>query len=349
MTVRHLGAFFCWVLMVSPAFAASDLTSQCLPQVSLPINVRIAGSEMIPAVLEGGLETPLSLTAIGSGRLLWSAGADPTSIQQFDGMDAGIAGSLVAIDLDADGVHDRLYVGDMAARLWRLDLQQGATAAEWATGGILADFSNHEGRSFLAAADVSWSAPGVPQPYLQIAIGTAAPGNPAARNRFYVLREREARVAWSAQQYAEWHPWQEQDLTLLPSTVHTTPAVDSVDPDSPGWYVELSGGHIVAPSVTVQGRTTLLIATALPREGPCEVFARIASVDTSQQALLPAASDPENWQWTLPGLVMLDAGFVFTQIAGSPRISCSVADQPVMACDVDTRTSKTWWLRTDAE
>lgn len=343
-------AFLIWgLLTASPVFSAGDVVSNCLPQVSLPITVRMAGSEPIHALLEGGLETPLSLTEISSGRLLWSAGSGPMAMQRFGAMDAGISGSLIAIDLDADGVHDRLYAGDMAARLWRFDLQQGATAADWATGGILADFSNNEGRSFLAAADLSWSGPDVAEPYLQIALGTAAPGNPGARNRFYVLRERDARVAWSAQQYAQWQAWHEDDLVLLPSTVLAAPASRAVDPDAHGWYVELNGGHIVAPSITVRGRTTLLIASVLPREGPCEIFARTASIDTTQLRLLPAVADSGDWQMPLPGRVMPDAGFVLTQVAGTTVMTCSVAGQPVTACDVDTRARKTWWLRTDAE
>src|SRR5690606_23734483 len=126
--------------------------------------------------------------------------------------------------LDADGLHDRIYAGDLAGRLWRFDIHHGAPAGQWAAGGVFADFSNVEGRGFLAAADVSLSAPAGAAPWLNIAIGTAAPGNPAANNRFYALRDHAVRERWSQRQHEQWQALREQDLQRVPAVARMAEA-----------------------------------------------------------------------------------------------------------------------------
>lgn len=324
---------------------AADMT--CLPRVSVPVMVRIGEAAPVAAVLEGGLEAPLSLLEAASRRLLWSAGRE-SATQVFPDMDAPITGSIIAIDLDGDGLHDRIYAGDMAARLWRFDLHHGAAVAHWATGGMFADFSNTEGRGFLAAADVSLSAPAGAAPWLNIAIGTAAPGNAAASNRFYALRDHAVHEAWTSEDYDDWKPLREQDLLQVAPTVQNIADATTPDPTGPGWYVELGSGHIVTPTITVDDRAVLAIATAVPRGGAsCEVFARIATFELEQGRIVPAAA-PGEWRTSLAAPIPVTA--VFTMGAVERGIApCTLAGQRIAACDVDTRPRKTWWRRMDAE
>jgi hypothetical protein len=318
----------------------------CLPQVLVPMLVRIGDAPPRPARLEGGIETPLSLFDAVSGQLLWSAGANPSAIQEITGMDAGISGSITAIDLDGDGLHDRIYAGDMAARLWRIDLHHGAPAASWATGGMFADFGNAEGRGFLAAPDISLSAPAGDAPWLNLAIGTAAPGNPAANNRLYVLRDHAASGSWSSAEYEAWQPLHEQDLVLVPATLQDVAGAASIDAAGPGWYVELGAGHVIAPAITVAGRTSLAIASAVPRAGACEVFARTGTVDLARQEVVPGGSAGE-WSTRLAVPIPAAATFGFGAIAGGVA-PCLLGGQRIPGCDVDTRPRRTWWRRTDA-
>lgn len=339
--------------MVPATFSTSALGAEavrsCLPAVSVPIAVRIGDATPVAALLEGGIETPLSLFAADSRQLLWSAGAQSSATQVFTDMDAAFFGSLTAVDLDSDGLHDRIYAGDIAGRIWRFDLHHGAPAAKWASGGLFADFSNPEGRGFLAAPDVSLSAPPGASPWLNIAIGTAAPGNAAANNRFYALRDHAVHDVWTDEDYEEWRPWREKDLLRINAT--TQAAADApalVDATGPGWYVELGSGHVVTPTLTVNDRAVLAIAAVLPRGGPCEVFTRIASFDLAQQRIV-VPPDGGDWRPPLPVPVALGADFQVAPVAGEAIAHCTLGDQRVTDCDVDTRPRRTWWRREDAE
>lgn len=328
---------------ISPAATAAQTMAGCLPAVSVPITVRIGDTAPQSALLEGGIETPLSLYAADSRRLLWSAGAQDSAAQVFADMDAAFFGSIAAVDLDSDGLHDRIYAGDIAGRLWRLDLHHGAAATSWASGGVFADFSNAEGRGFIAAPDVSLSTPpGVP-PWLNIAIGTAAPGNAAANNRFYALRDHAVYDSWTDQDYEDWKPWREEDLLR----VHTTSQA-ALDASGPGWFVELGRGHVVTPTLTVNSRAVLAIAAVLPRDGPCEVFTRIASFDLAYQRIV-VPPDGSDWRPPLPAPVPAGEDFQLTAVAGKNIAQCSLGGQHVAGCDVDTRPRRTWWRREDAE
>lgn len=333
--------------MAAVSVRGADVAANCLGSSAISLTVRIGDVPASLALLEGGFETPLSLYDAQTGQLLWSAAAHTAAVQTFQDMNAAFTGSLVAIDLDTDGVHDRIYAGDMAGRIWRFDLQHGASAAQWATGGIFADFSNLEGRGFLAAPDVSLSTPPAEAPWLNIAIGTAAPGNPAASNRFYALRDHAVAESWNERQYEQWQPLREQDLKQVRATVEVA-AGAVAEPGHLGWYVELGHGHVIAPSLTVEHRAVLVIAAAVPREGaPCEVFARIASLDLRDPRITPESANGD-WRIPLPGAAPAGARLSLT-VATNGLAECTLHDQRIPACDVDTRPRRTWWRRTDAE
>lgn len=338
-------------LTAGPAIAAAPY-SACLPDAAVPMRVRIDGGAPLDAVLDGGLEIPLTLFDAVTGRLLWSAGAEASAIQVVAGMDAPVTGSITVLDLDGDGLHDRIYVGDMAARLWRLDLRHGTAAREWAIGGMFADFGNTEGRGFVAPADVVKLAPPGEAPQLEIAIGTAAPGNPAARNRFYVLRDPLVSAPASPEELEQWNPLRESGL------VRVEPRTDfsiAPSPATTGWYVELGQGHVVAPAITTQHRTVLAIATLLPGESaPCEVFAQLVTIDREQQRVIPATSasgpaSPVDWRVLLHDPVPVSASFRHEAVSTEPVAACMLGSNRVPGCDVELRPRRTWWRRSDAE
>lgn len=346
MWCRH-AIFLLAMLAASPGFAAQQL-SGCLPAVSVPVQVHMAGGAPTAALLEGGIETPLRLTEAATHRLLWSAG-DRAAIQVFPDMGSGFFGSIAAIDLDADGLHDRIYAGDIAGRVWRFDVHHDAPAAQWTSGGIFADFSNDEGRGFIAAPDLALSSPPGTRPWLNIAIGTAAPGNPAANNRLYVLRDHAAFDSWSDGDYDAWEPIEEEDLTRVNASLQAaSDAASHIDPASAGWYLELGSGHVVTPALTVDHRVVLAVAEAIPRSGSCEVFTRIASLELEQGRVVPDASTPDSWSRALPSPVLLTDQFTLGATQG-PVAPCTLGGQRIAACDVDTRPRKTWWRREDAE
>ncbi len=119
----------------------------------------------------------------------------------------------------------------------------------WASGGVFADFSNNAGRGFVAPPDVSLAAPPRAAPWLNIALGTAAPGYPAANNRFYVLRDYTPFAARTDAQYRDWQPLHETDL-LRVATAGLPPQEEVVA----GWFIELGTGEVITAAVTVAGQ-----------------------------------------------------------------------------------------------
>ncbi len=73
------------------------------------------------------------------GSLIWSAGPDSSHDLELVDMKNSVPGGIAVIDLDSDGIHDRLYFGDTGGRLWRMDLDQTLSNS---TGYMLADLAS---------------------------------------------------------------------------------------------------------------------------------------------------------------------------------------------------------------
>jgi hypothetical protein len=320
---------------------AAELTS-CLPLLPVALTVRIGDTAPVQALLSGGSAPALQVVDAHSGALLWSADAGSPAVQRFADMSAPFANSLIALDTDRDGLADRLYAGDLAGRLWRFDLHNGATADAWASGGVFADFSNAAGRGFLAPPDVVLMNPPGALPWFSIALGTAAPGHAGADNRLYVLRDAAPFDAWSDSQYRDWRPLQESDLAR--STNTNQPADDALPA---GWFIALGSGDVLTAAVTVAGRTTFAIADSL---AGCRSAFSIATLDLTQRRPLPDANG--DWRTTLAGDLTIDTAFALAVDSTDTQTTsarCLFGESHVAACDVDMRPRRTWWRREDAE
>lgn len=333
------------LLLLSPVAAAATAAVDCVPALPLPLTVRIDGATAPQQVLLVGGGTPgLRILDAQTGATLWSAGAVAPVSQRFAAMTAAFAGSFTALDTDHDGLHDRLYAGDLAGRLWRFDLHNGAPAGAWASGGVFADFSNDAGRGFRAPADVSLAnAPGM-APWLNIALGTAAPGHVAADNRFYVLRDYAPFESWGDARYRDWTPLREAGLLRV--TTATTPE----EAITGGWFIELGSGEVITASLTVSGRTVLAVAeTTTTAVTGCRSAFSVGTLDLA--AARPLRDAHGDWRRALPGDIASDAAFTLAMDATgtSTTARCALGDARAAECDVDTRPRRTWWRRGDAE
>ena len=126
------------------------------------------------------------------GSLLWSAGPDNTHDLNL-GLTNSIPGGIAVVDLDADGVQDRLYFGDTGGRLWRIDLD---TTLANSTGYLLADLakdggSGKDNRRFYTEPSVTRLSNGK----LGITIGSgyrAHPLNNVVEERTYMIYDAYA-------------------------------------------------------------------------------------------------------------------------------------------------------------
>ncbi len=336
--------FVLLALLHAGAAAAADL-ADCLPQSPVLLNIRIGESLAQHALLVGGGTPALKLVDVTTGALLWSAGASRPAAQRFAAMTEPFSGSVIALDTDNDGLHDRVYAGDLAGRLWRFDLHNGAAAGSWASGGVFADFSNGAGRGFRAPPDVSLAAPPGVAPWFDIAVGTAAPGHVDADNRFYVLHDRAPFDAWTDAQYRGWQPLRESDLQRITATGERRDELLHA-----GWFIELGSGEVITASLTVGGRIVLAVAESTTQSAVgCRSAFSIATVDPGRG---PVSFDARgSWRNLLPDVLATDASFTLSTIVDAEAASatCALGGTHITDCDIDTRPRRTWWRRMDAE
>jgi type IV pilus assembly protein PilY1 len=102
-----------------------------------------------------------------------------------DGPKSGIPSDVTVLDSDHDGLADRLYVADLAGRLWRFTLGDGAERG-W-TGNVIFSPDVSSGRKVFYRPSVV-QGPG----YWMLGFGTgdrAHPLNTAVVDRFYMIKD----------------------------------------------------------------------------------------------------------------------------------------------------------------
>lgn len=332
------------LLAASPARTAQPALPACLAGSPVPIIVRIGEATPRHALLRGGMSPPLEVIDADTAQGMWSASASPPAHQRFDAMHSPFAGSLLPLDLDGDGIHDRIYAGDLAGRLWRFDLHHGQPAHLWASGGVFADLSSGALRGFMAPPDVSLSAgTSVEAGWFNIALGTARLGPAPVTNRFYVLRDRYPFELWPQQRYQQWRALRESDLVRL-----TQPGASLAGPAPNGYYIETGASDFLSPSITVSGRATLALADPSPHPGTdCTIAAVVSSVDLTtgtRSGILPADGGA-----TAPIAVSMSAGDSFRLLRTGSRAECLLGQTHIPSCDVDLSPRRTWWRREDAD
>ncbi len=121
--------------------------------------------------------------------LLWTANKT-----KFPEMLYSISAKVDVADLDADGLLDQMYVGDLGGQLWRFDIANGLSQSEMIKGGVILNVSgltSNTNRRFYNTPDVVFLTQSSAS-YLAVSLGTGWRGNPldqSVHDQFYSVRQ----------------------------------------------------------------------------------------------------------------------------------------------------------------
>ncbi len=116
-------------------------------------------------------------------------------------MKNGIAGDILAVDINANGVIDRLYAAGVGGRIIRVDIPDSKFIDHTFSGSVIADINadatSSDFRRFFNTPEVGFFSKGSAQ-YLPILIGSGNRPNPkstAVIDRFYMIQDK---AVWRA-------------------------------------------------------------------------------------------------------------------------------------------------------
>ncbi|MES3008803.1 MAG: PilC/PilY family type IV pilus protein [Pseudomonadota bacterium] len=219
-----------------------------------------------------------------TGDLIWkvTSGAVTGSVSSEEynhvGMIDSIPSDLAALDTDADGNIDRLYVGDMGGTIWRVDLPSSTTtdnrddwfASELANLGMddISPADDDNDRRFFHRPDVVFSADDSGA-FDAVIIGSGNREDPKetdADNWFYMIKDRNVTtgtVTGTARNHNDYHA--STNVNGLGDITDTCINDDACTADlSNGWKLQLeaTGEKALAPALTAFG--SIFFTTFLP-------------------------------------------------------------------------------------
>jgi type IV pilus assembly protein PilY1 len=197
-----------------------------------------------------------------SGQQLWRAGADsnadlPLGVSGRE-MDRAIPNAVRVIDMNGDGLADRMYASDLGGQLWRFDISNGQDPSSLVSGGVIAQLGA-EGLATPTAADTRrfYNAPDVSlitdktqqRRYVSVSIGSGYRAHPfdlSATDRFYSVRDGDVFNQLTQAQYDNYPIATDADLVEVSGQTQTV-----VTASDRGWKFTLPANEkILADSLT---------------------------------------------------------------------------------------------------
>jgi len=235
-----------------------------------------------------------------TGQRLWWASSDATADLVLTEMTNSIPSDVTVIDIDTDGIADRMYVGDMGARVWRIDLDNDANtgAADLATGGLLASLGGADeadNRRFYYPPDVAllYDKKSTSQGLkLTVSIGSgyrSHPLNDKTEDRFYMIKDSDVYAlpadGADADALPDYTAYTESDLydatanVLGEATGTDLIAAETIFNDSQGWYIRL-----VTPAGTLEGEKVLASSVTVDNKILFTTFTPVAAISSNSCA-----------------------------------------------------------------
>lgn len=205
-----------------------------------------------------------------TGDRLWWASSETGADLVIADMKNAIPSDIALVDADADGWSDRIYVGDMGGRVFRIDLSEISATSLSGTGGMIADLGAsavtddtstivdeavQASRKFFYPPDVVVVENGSSD-YIALALGSGARNHPsypvmgdtAVQDAFFVLRDPNILNRPADNDY---------DYGLTLDSLHDATTDDDVPGDTEGWYIRMTreGEKVLAGSITFNYQT----------------------------------------------------------------------------------------------
>ncbi len=257
-----------------------------------PTRVKIGSTEHVALVVGGGYEndqdndesttdvTGNSIYIVDSatGNVLWRGGIDAGATKRFDApgrsMSYSFPAEIKVVDLDGNGLMDRLYAADMGGQVWRFDVTNGAAAAELVVGGVIAQLGAAgdatptlaENRRFYYSPDVAVVNTRLAS-FTHVGLGSGHREHPLGvvnEDRFYALRDKNVGHMTQAQFDALSIV---NDGDFVPVTTTTT----TISPAAAGWRLDLLPGEkVLAEARTIANEVFFTTFRPGVASGPCE-------------------------------------------------------------------------------
>jgi len=193
-----------------------------------------------------------------SGQRLWRAGPDDAADLQLDKMTRSMPNEIRVIDLNGDGLADRMYATDMGGQVWRFDVLNGEDPANLVAGGVIAQLgaeglaspTEADTRRFYNAPDVSLITDKAQQRlYISISVGSGYRAHPfdlTATDRFYSLRDGDVFHALTQAAYDSYPIATDADLVEVSGQTQTV-----ITASDRGWKFTLPWNEkVLADSLT---------------------------------------------------------------------------------------------------
>jgi type IV pilus assembly protein PilY1 len=197
-----------------------------------------------------------------TGVRLWRAGQDTGADLTLDvtgrAMNRAIPNEVRVIDLNGDGLADRMYASDIAGQVWRFDITNGQSPSTLVAGGIIARVGA-EGLATPAAADTRrfYNAPDASlfldkiqnRRFIAVSIGTGYRAHPfdlSAADRFYSFRDGDVFKKLTQSEYDTYNIATDANFVEVSGTKQSI-----LSSSDRGWKFTLPGNQkILADSIT---------------------------------------------------------------------------------------------------
>lgn len=193
-----------------------------------------------------------------TGDLIWKASRENDADLQLENMTRSIPSQIRVIDLNGDGLADRMYAADLGGQVWRFDILNGAVPSKLVTGGVIASLgaeavdnpTEADTRRFYSTPDVAIFTDKIQaRRYLAINIGSGYRAHPLNNNtddRIYSIRDANIFNRLTQAQYDKYKVVKDGDLVEVAGTIGKT-----IGGSAPGWKFTLPATE----KVLAQSRT----------------------------------------------------------------------------------------------